>query len=99
MQPEQEEKIFHELRAVKDSVNRLEKAVTGDPNFGHKGVIIRVASLEERADEHDKVLNRFPEISIAEIKTDIHQVKLRLWWVIGIICATGALLGYILEII
>ncbi len=41
---------------LQSSVDRIEKAIVGDPQMGHRGLAQRVEHIEQRVDSHDKKL-------------------------------------------
>jgi len=45
-----------EIESIKASLRRIEKAIIGDPDVGHKGLAGRVGDLEEKADKTDRKL-------------------------------------------
>jgi hypothetical protein len=45
--------------ALKDSVDRIEKAIVGDPAMGHHGLAPRVERIERKLGEHDRKLIRW----------------------------------------
>ena len=49
--------ILSELRETRQEMNKLSKAITGDPDFGHIGLVMRVTKLEDSdADQNKKLL-------------------------------------------
>lgn len=49
--------ILTELRDTRNEINKLSKAITGDPDFGHVGLVHRVSKLEESdADQNKKLI-------------------------------------------
>ena len=49
--------ILTELRDTRNEINKLSRAITGDPQFGHVGLVHRVTKLEESdADQNKKLL-------------------------------------------
>lgn len=45
-----------ELSSIKETLNRIEKALVGDPEMGHTGIADRLRSVEEQAHETDRKL-------------------------------------------
>lgn len=41
------------------SVQRIEKAIVGDPDIGHRGIIERIDQMEERINSHERKLLRW----------------------------------------
>lgn len=41
---------------LQSSVDRIEKAIIGDEDMGHRGLAQRVEHIEKRVDTHDKKL-------------------------------------------
>jgi hypothetical protein len=41
---------------LQSSVDRIEKAIVGDAQMGHRGLAQRVEHIEHRVDSHDKKL-------------------------------------------
>lgn len=49
--------ILSELRDTREEINKLSRAITGDPEFGHIGLVKRVDELEKSdADQNKKLL-------------------------------------------
>lgn len=49
--------ILNELRDTRIEINKLNRAITGDPEFGHIGLVQRVNKLEESdADQNKKLI-------------------------------------------
>ena len=49
--------ILTELRDTRNEINKLSRAITGDPQFGHVGLVHRVTKLEESdADQNKKLI-------------------------------------------
>lgn len=38
------------------SVQRIEKAIVGDPDMGHRGIVERIEHMESRLNAHEKKL-------------------------------------------
>ena len=86
--PENEySELTNGLKEVKQSIDRLEKAITGDEAFGHKGLSGRMAQIESLVYQHDRVLEHFPEKDFKDLQSEVHQIKNRLWWIAGILTA------------
>ena len=48
---------IHKRLDSQDAVlTRIEKSLTGDPQFGHTGIAQRLSSVENKLDAHDKKL-------------------------------------------
>ena len=45
-----------ELSSIKETLNRIEKALVGDPEMGHIGIADRLRSVEAQAHATDKKL-------------------------------------------
>lgn len=45
-----------ELSSIKESLTRIEKALTGDPEMGHTGIADRLGAVEAQARETDRKL-------------------------------------------
>ena len=45
-----------ELSSIKETLNRIEKALVGDPEMGHTGIADRLRSVETQAQETDRKL-------------------------------------------
>ena len=45
-----------ELSSIKEALNRIEKALTGDPEMGHTGIADRLKAVEAQAQETDRKL-------------------------------------------
>jgi len=45
-----------ELSSIKEALNRIEKALVGDPEMGHTGIAERLKSVEAQAQETDRKL-------------------------------------------
>jgi hypothetical protein len=45
-----------ELSSIKDALNRIEKALIGDPEMGHTGIAERLKHVEAQAQETDRKL-------------------------------------------
>ena len=45
-----------ELSSIKETLNRIEKALVGDPEMGHIGIADRLRSVEAQAQATDKKL-------------------------------------------
>lgn len=48
-----------DLRIVKDALHRIEKAIVGDSEMGHKGIADRLNDVEAKTDAMDKKLIRW----------------------------------------
>ena len=45
-----------EIQSIRESLHRIEKAIVGDPQMGHKGLAQRVTDVEVKADTSDRKL-------------------------------------------
>ena len=45
-----------ELSSIKEALNRIEKALTGDPEMGHTGIADRLKAVEAQAQDTDRKL-------------------------------------------
>jgi hypothetical protein len=45
-----------DLHKLQGSVDRIEKAIIGDEDMGHRGLAQRVEHIEKRVDSHDRRL-------------------------------------------
>lgn len=45
-----------ELRTIKDTLARIEKALIGDEEMGQRGIVQRLTDLEKQIADHDKKL-------------------------------------------
>jgi hypothetical protein len=45
-----------ELSSIKEALNRIEKALVGDPEMGHTGIAERLKSVEDQAHATDRKL-------------------------------------------
>lgn len=45
-----------ELSSIKDALNRIEKALVGDPEMGHTGIAERLRSVEAQAHATERKL-------------------------------------------
>ncbi len=45
-----------ELASIRESLHRIEKAIIGDPDVGHKGIAARVDDIEKKVEAHGRKL-------------------------------------------
>lgn len=45
-----------EIQSIRDSLARIEKAITGDPTIGYTGIAGRLEKVERIAENHDRKL-------------------------------------------
>lgn len=45
-----------EIQSIRESLHRIEKAIVGDPDMGHKGLAERMTAVEAKADHNDRKL-------------------------------------------
>lgn len=45
-----------EIQSIRESLHRIEKAIIGDPDMGHKGIAARVDAIEKVVDAQGKKL-------------------------------------------
>jgi len=45
-----------EIQSIRESLHRIEKAIIGDPDMGHKGIAARVDAIEKIVDAQGKKL-------------------------------------------
>lgn len=45
-----------EITSIRDSLHRIEKALVGDPQMGHKGIAQRLSDVEKTTEEHSRKL-------------------------------------------
>ena len=45
-----------EIQSIRESLHRIEKALIGDPEMGHKGIAARVDAIEKTVEAHGKKL-------------------------------------------
>ena len=58
-----EASIMNEVRSIRTTVDRIEKAIAGDA-FGNKGLAHRVGTTEDRLDSIEKKLLRWATIFV-----------------------------------
>lgn len=67
-----------ELQTIRETLHRIEVAVSGDPKHGHRGLVARVESTEKKQEEHDKKLILWGGI-VTGLSIAITHFKLRLF--------------------
>ena len=45
-----------EIQSIRESLHRIEKAIIGDPDLGHKGIAARLDAIEKVVDAQGKKL-------------------------------------------
>lgn len=45
-----------EIQSIRESLHRIEKAIIGDPDMGHKGIAARVDDIEKKVEAHGRKL-------------------------------------------
>lgn len=45
-----------EIQSIRESLHRIEKAIIGDPDMGHKGIAARMDAIEKIVDAQGKKL-------------------------------------------
>ena len=45
-----------EITSIRESLHRIEKALIGDPDMGHKGIAQRLSDVEKTTEEHSRKL-------------------------------------------
>ena len=45
-----------EIQSIRESLARIEKAITGDPTVGYTGIAGRLEKVEKLAESHDRKL-------------------------------------------
>jgi hypothetical protein len=45
-----------EIASIRESLHRIEQALVGDPQMGHKGIAQRLSDVEKTTEEHSRKL-------------------------------------------
>ena len=67
-----------ELQTIRETLHRIEVAVTGDPTHGHRGIVVRLADVEKAQDEQGRKLILWGGI-ITGLSLAITHFKLRIF--------------------